>query len=74
MGLLPTLSFDSMRLMDKNEYQLDIRLDGKFYCRIYQHGIPGAIASTEDYDTEEEAIEAAEEIIKGLRLKTDGVK
>ena len=53
------------------EYQLDIRLDGKYYCRIYQHGIPGAIASTDDYDTEVEAIEATEEIIRGLQLKTD---
>jgi hypothetical protein len=53
------------------EYQLNIRLDGKYYCRIYQHGIQGAIASTDDYGTEEEAIEAAEEIIRGLQLKTD---
>jgi hypothetical protein len=35
------------------EYQLDIRLDGKYYYRIYKHGIPGAIASTDDYDTEQ---------------------
>jgi hypothetical protein len=46
-------------------------LDGKYYCRIYQHGIPGAITSTDDYDSEEEALEAAEEIIRGLQLKTD---
>ena len=29
------------------------RLDGKSYCRIYLHGIPGAIASTDDFNTEE---------------------
>jgi acyl-CoA reductase-like NAD-dependent aldehyde dehydrogenase len=48
-----------------------MRLDGKYYCRIYQHGILGAIASTEDFDSEEEALEAAEEINRGLQLKTD---
>jgi hypothetical protein len=52
------------------DFQLDMRLDSKYYCRIYQHGIPGAIASTDDFDTEEEAIEAAEEIILELRAKT----
>ncbi len=60
-----------MRWMNEYEYQLDIRLDGKWYCRIYQHGVPGAIATTEDFDSEEEALEAAEEIIRGLQLKTD---
>ncbi len=45
-----------------------MRLDGKYYCRIYQHGIPGAIASTDDYDTEEEATEAAKGII--LEIQT----
>jgi hypothetical protein len=60
--------------MKAYEFQVDMRLDGKYYCRIYLHGIPGAIAPTDDCDSEEEAIEAVEEIIKGLRLKTDGVK
>jgi hypothetical protein len=55
------------------QYQIVLRLDGKFYCRIYQHSILCGI-STDDYDTEDEAIERAEEIIKGLRLKTDGAK
>jgi hypothetical protein len=49
--------------MNEYEYQVDIRLDGKYYCRIYMHGIPGAIASTDDYDTEEDAIEAAKALI-----------
>ena len=64
-------SFVSLSFMNEYEYQLDIRLDGKYYCRIYQRGIPGTIASTEDFDSEEEALEAAEEIIRGLQLKTD---
>jgi hypothetical protein len=51
-------------------YQVDTRLDGKYYCRIYQYGIPGAIASTDDYDKEEEAIEAAEALIQEYRAMT----
>ncbi len=61
----------SMWKLIEHEYQVDIGRDGNYYCRIYQYGVPGAIASTDDYDTEEEAIEAAEEIIRGLYLKTD---
>jgi hypothetical protein len=57
--------------MIEHEYQVDIGRDGKYYCRIYQHGILGGIASTDDFDSEEEALEAAEEIIRGLQLKTD---
>jgi hypothetical protein len=57
--------------MNEYGYQLDIRLDGKYYCRIYQHGIPGAIASTDDYDTEEEAMEAGEAIIQAYQAKGD---
>ncbi len=53
------------------EYQVDNRLDGKYYYRIYQHGIPGAITTTDDYDTEEEAIEAAEAIIQEYQAKAD---
>ena len=57
--------------MDKYVYQLVTRLDGKYYCRIYMFGIPYFLASTDDFDSEEEALEAAEEIIRGLQLKTD---
>lgn len=60
-----------MSWMNEYEYQLYIRLDGKYYCRIYLRGIPGAVASTDDYDTEVEAIEATEEIIRGLRVNID---
>jgi hypothetical protein len=49
--------------MNEYEYQLDMRLDGKYYCRIYQHGVPGAIATTDDHDTEQGAIEAAKSLI-----------
>jgi hypothetical protein len=60
-----------MKWMNDYEYQLDIRLDGKYYCRIYQHGIPGAIASTGNYDTEEEAIEAAKSLIREQQSKDE---
>ena len=50
--------------MSKCEYQVDIGLDGKYYCRICQHGIPGKSATTYDYDTDEEAIEAAKVLIQ----------
>lgn len=57
--------------MNEYEYHSDMRLDGKYYCRIYQHGIPGAIASSDDYDTEEEAVEAANVHIARLQIETD---
>ena len=50
--------------MNGYEYHLVIRLDGKYYCKIYQHGIPGPIAFTDDCDMEEEARKAAKEIIR----------
>ena len=46
-------------------------LDGKYYCRIYQHGIPGAIASTDDYEKQEDEIEAAEALIHEYQAKAD---
>jgi hypothetical protein len=52
-------------------FQVDTRPDDKFYCRIYQHDIPKALDKTDDYDTEEEAIEAAKEVIRGIRELTD---
>jgi hypothetical protein len=58
-----------MNFMNNYEFHLDIRLDGKYYRRIYQHDIPGTIAITVDYDTEEPVTEAAEEtilVLKGL--------
>jgi hypothetical protein len=60
--------------MDKYVYQVDARLDGRFYCWIYQFGFPDALATADDYGKQEDAIEAAEEIINGLQLKTDGAK
>ena len=60
-----------MRCMSEYEYQLDMPLDGKYYCRIYQHGIPGAIASTDDYEKQEDAIEAAEALIHEYQAKAD---
>ena len=52
-----------MGAMSEYEFQLDIRLDGKYYCRIYQYGIPGTVGITDDFDTDEEVIDAANEII-----------
>jgi hypothetical protein len=57
--------------MDKYVYQVDTSLDGKFYCRIYQFGIPQPLASTDDYDTEEEASEAAEVLIQEYLANTN---
>jgi hypothetical protein len=57
--------------MDKYVYQVDTRLDGKFYCIIYQFGVPQPLASTDDYHTEEEALEGAEEIIQEYLANTD---
>ena len=70
MGLNLSPWFASMSYMNEYEYHVDIRLDGKYYCRIYKHGIPGAIASTDDYDTGEEAIEAAKAIILEYQATT----
>jgi hypothetical protein len=55
---------------EEMQYQEDIRIDGKYYCRIYKQGIPGSIDSTDDYDTEQEAIGAAKAIILEYQAKT----
>ncbi len=56
--------------MDKYLYQVDTRLNGKYYCRIYQFGIPDALASTDDYDEQDDAIEAAEALIQEYQANT----
>ncbi len=48
-------------------FQVDTRSDDKFYCRIYQHDIPKALDKTDDFDTEEEAIEGAKTLIQEVR-------
>ena len=53
------------------EFQVDIRLDGKYYCRIYLHGVPASIASTDDFIEEEDAIKAAEALIQEYQAKAD---
>lgn len=73
-GLLPSLSLANMVAMNKYEYNLEIRLDGKFYCSIYMHGIPGPIAFTDDYDTEEKTKEAAKSIIRENYAKPEEIK
>ncbi len=56
--------------MDKYVFQLATRLDGKYYCRIYQFGITDALVTTDDFDEQEDAIEAAEAIIQEYQAKT----
>lgn len=58
-----------MGAMNVYEYHLGISLDGKFYCSIYQHSIPGPIAFTDGFDTEEDAIEAAMELIHSKQVE-----
>ncbi len=55
------------------EYQIDVRIDGQFYCRIYNQGLalPGPIFFTDNYPMEEEAIEAVKEIIQEYQAKAD---
>ncbi len=57
--------------MDKYVYQLVTTLDGKYYCRIYQFGIHDALATTDDYDGQEDAILAAEALNQGYLVETD---
>jgi hypothetical protein len=52
------------------QFQLDAQLNGKFYCRIYKSGISGPIFFTDDYDSEEQAVEAAKAIIRDHRAMT----
>jgi hypothetical protein len=56
--------------MSEYEYHLGMRLDGKYYCVIFQHGVPLAIAFTDDYDTEEEAIEAAKVLVREKQVES----
>ena len=45
-------------------YQLDRRADVKFYCQIYLATTKDAIATTLNYDNEEEAVAEAKEKIR----------
>jgi hypothetical protein len=74
VGKKSTLPIDIMTFLHVYEYHLGIRLDGKYYCRIYQHEIPGTIATTEDFDTEDDAVEASKGIIlvKGFASRSRG--
>ena len=57
--------------MDKYLYQIATRLDGKYYYRIYQLGIRQQFATTDDYDEQEDALEAAEATIREHRALID---
>jgi predicted RNase H-like HicB family nuclease len=45
------------------DFQIDIREEGEFFARIYVPDVPGPSFFTDDFDTKEEAIEAAKQII-----------
>jgi hypothetical protein len=62
-GLHLSHSIVSMRVMNEYGYHLEIRLEGKYKCSIYRHGIPLPFAVTDDYEMEEEAIEAAKRLM-----------
>jgi hypothetical protein len=51
-------------------YQLDTRPDGKFYCQIYHARIRAAVATTSDYDKEEDAVIAAKALIRDYQAST----
>ena len=57
--------------MDKYVYQLVTRLDGIYYCRICQVGIHDALATTDDYDEQEDATLEVETLIQGYLVETD---
>ena len=52
------------------QFQVILRIDGQYYCRIYKPGIHLALFFTDDFDTEEEAVEAAKAIIRDHRAMT----
>ncbi len=52
------------------QFQVVLRFDGQYYCRIYKHGIPGPIFFTDDFITEKDAIASAKAIIQDHRAMT----
>jgi hypothetical protein len=52
------------------QFQLVLRIDGRYYARIYTPGIPLALFFTDDYDTQEDAIASAKAIIQDHRVMT----
>jgi hypothetical protein len=52
------------------QYQVDVSIDGQYYYRIYKHVIQGPLFFTDDYNTEAQAIEVAEAIIRDHRAMT----
>jgi hypothetical protein len=56
--------------MDRYIYQLSTRLDGKYYCRIFQLRVQQQLEATDDYDEQKDAIEAAEALIQEHQANT----
>ncbi len=52
------------------QIQVDRRIDGQYYARIYEQSLPDPLYSTAYYPTEEQAVEAAKEIIDDHRAMT----
>ncbi len=52
------------------QFQVALRIDRQYYARIYKHGIPDPLFFTDEFDTEEEAVEAAKAIIRDHRAMT----
>jgi hypothetical protein len=55
------------------QFQIVLRIDGQYYARIYTSGNPLALFFTDDYDTDTQAIAAAEKIIRDHRAMTGEV-
>ncbi|MHA2402273.1 MAG: hypothetical protein ACXADH_04715 [Candidatus Kariarchaeaceae archaeon] len=52
------------------QFQIDLRIDGRYYTRIYTPGIPLELFFTDDYDNEEQAMASAKAIIQDRRAMT----
>jgi hypothetical protein len=52
------------------QFQLILRIGGKYYTRIYTPGIPLELFFTDDYDNEEQAMASAKAIIQDRRAMT----
>ena len=50
--------------------QVDRRIDGQYFARIYEQSLPAPLFSTAYYPSEEQAVEAAKEIIETHRAMT----
>ena len=52
------------------QIQVDRRIDGQYFAIIYEQSLPDPLLSTAFYPTEEQAVDAAKEIIETHRSMT----